>query len=71
MVGITTFSSVAEARIVLAYQIWVVTGFLSHMFILDSDDSFDDLPLWKHIFYIALGPLNIIRIIKRIISKKK
>ena len=65
----STFNSEAEFRVLLVFQIWCVAGFLSHM--LHGDDPFEP-PLWKIIFYIALGPLNIIRIIiKRIISKKK
>ena len=66
---IPTFISEGEACGFLVFQIWCVAGFLSHM--LNGDDPFEP-PLWKIIFYIALGPLNIIRIItKRIISKKK
>ena len=69
MVWMSTFNSEAEFRVLLVFQIWSVVGFLSHM--LNGDDPFEP-PLWKIIFYIALGPLNIIRIIiKRIISKKK
>ena len=69
MVWMSTFNSEAEVRVLLVFQIWCVAGFLSHM--LNGDDPFEP-PLWKIIFYIALGPLNIIRIIiKRIISKKK
>ena len=69
MVWMPTFNSEAELRVLLVFQIWCVAGFLSHM--LNGDDPFEP-PLWKIIFYIALGPLNIIRIIiKRIISKKK
>ena len=61
-------ASAADVRIFLVFQIWVVTGFLSHM--LNGDDPFEP-PLWKSIFYMALGPLNIIRIIiRKIISKK-
>ena len=69
MVWMSTFNSEAEVRVLLVFQIWCVAGFLSHM--LNGDDPFEP-PLWKTIFYMALGPLNIIRIIiKRIISKKE
>ena len=65
MVWMSTFNSEAE---LLVFQIWFVVGFLSMLY---GDDPFE-LPLWKIIFYIALGPFNIIKIIiKRIISKKK
>lgn len=63
---IPTFTSIEEARGFLVFQIWCVIGFLSHMF--SGDDPFEP-PLWKIIFYMALGPLNIIRImVKKAIS---
>ena len=63
---IPTFTSEGEACGFLVFQIWCVIGFLSHMF--SGDDPFEP-PLWKSIFYMALGPLNIIRImVKKAIS---
>lgn len=68
MVWMSTFNSEAEVRVLLVFQIWCVAGFLSHM--LNGDDPFEP-PLWKIIFYMALGPLNIIRIIiKKATSKE-
>ena len=62
---IPTFTSIEEARGFLIFQIWWVIGFLSHMF--SGDESTSELPL--AIFYMALGPLNIIRImVKKAIS---
>lgn len=63
---IPAFTSEAEVRVLLVFQIWCVAGFLSYM--LNGDDPFEP-PLWKTIFYMALGPLNIIRImVKKAIS---
>jgi hypothetical protein len=65
---IPTFTSVEEARAFLAFQIWVVIGFVSQML---SGEALSVNPL-KSVFYMALGPLNVIRIlINNIIHKGK
>ena len=65
------FISETEARGFLIYQIWTVTGFLSQLLMSDEEDDGTNKALFISILYMALGPLNVIRIlIKRIISKK-
>lgn len=65
---IPTFTSVEEARAFLAFQIWVVIGFVSQM--LSGEEP--SINLLKSVFYMALGPLNVIRIlINNIIHKGK
>ena len=65
------FNSETEARGFLIYQIWTVTGFLSQLLMSDEEDDGTNKALLVSILYMALGPLNVIRIlIKRIISKK-
>lgn len=63
---IPTFTSVEEARAFLAFQIWFVIGFVSQM---QSGEAFS-VSLLKSVFCMALGPLNVIRIlINNIIHK--
>lgn len=65
---IPTFASVEGVRAFLAFQIWFVIGFVSQM---RSGEAFSVSPL-KFVFYMALGPLNVIRIlINNIIHKGK
>ena len=56
---IPTFTSVEEARAFLAFQVWVVIGFVSQM-LRGEEPSVNPL---KSVFYMALGPLNAIRIL--------
>ena len=71
------FNSETEARGFLIYQIWIVTGFLSQLLISDEEDDGANKALLISILYMALGPLNIIRIMikrairMRVTSKKK
>ena len=65
------FNSETEARGFLIYQIWIVTGFLSQLLMSDEEDDGTNKALIISILYMALGPLNVIRIlIKRILNKK-
>ena len=65
------FNSETEARGFLIYQIWTVIGFLSQLLMSDEEDDGTNKALLISILYMALGPLNVIRIlIKRIIKKK-
>ena len=65
------FNSETEARGFLIYQIWTVTGFLSQLLMSDEEDDGTNKALFISILYMALGPLNVIRIlIKRITNKK-
>ena len=53
--------TVTEVRTILLFQIWLVTGFLSQL-LLDGRSTVNMNTLIS-VLYMALGPLNVIRII--------